>query len=63
MPGPQVTTGPPTCSCQEGVLPLKPTFSHMEMWASGLPKEGSQWRPGLVWPVLDCQVLPQVPSW
>ena len=34
----------------------------MEMRASGPPKEGSQRRPGLVWPVLDCQLLPHVPG-
>ena len=27
----------------------------MEMRAYGQPKEGSQWRPGLVWPALDAR--------
>ena len=58
----QVTTCSPTCSCQEGVPPLKShllAHGDMGLWAApgGLPVA-----PGLVWPVVDCQVLPQVPS-
>ena len=61
--GPQVTTSPQTAPVKSVYLPSSPTFTHMEMRAPGLPKEGSQWRRGLVLPLLDCQVLPQVPSW
>ena len=61
--GPQVSTCPPTCSCQEGVPPLKTHFhTHGDegIWAAqgGLPLAA---RPGV--DSSRCQVLPQVPSW
>ena len=61
--GPQVTTCPPTCSCQEGVPPRKSHFhTHGDegIWAAqgGLPLAA---RPGVA--SSRCQVLPQVPSW
>ena len=61
LTGPQVTTSPPTAPVRSVHLPSSPTFTHMEMRAPGLPKEGSQWRRGLVSPLLDCQVFLRCP--